>query len=48
MGISISGVVILLTGDTRKRFVSNIIKTVDESNSVLVLVGCKPTMILSY
>ena len=28
-----------LTGDTRKIFVS---KTVDESNSACVLVGCKP------
>ena len=30
-----------LTGDTRKIFVSNI-KTVDESNSARVLLGCKP------
>ena len=30
-----------LTGDTRKIFVSNI-KTVDESNSARILVGCKP------
>ena len=36
----------MLTGDTRKIFVSNIIdrifKTVDESNSACVLIGCKP------
>ena len=34
-----------LTGDTRKIFVSNIIKifkTVDESHSARVLIGCKP------
>ena len=31
----------LLTGDTRKIFVSNI-KTVDESHSARVLIGCKP------
>ena len=30
-----------LTGDTRKIFVSNI-KTVDESHSARVLIGCKP------
>ena len=30
-----------LTGDTRKIFISNI-KTVDESNSACVLIGCKP------
>ena len=30
-----------LTGDTRKIFFSNI-KTVDESNSARVLLGCKP------
>ena len=35
-----------LTGGTRKIFVSNIIiKTVDESNSARVLVGCKPIKI---
>ena len=34
-----------LTGDTRKIFVSNTVdKTVDESNSAFVLVGCKPIM----
>ena len=33
---------IRLTGDTRKIFVS---KTVDESNSARVLVGCKPIKI---
>ena len=32
----------ILTGDTRKIFVSNIIKTVDESHSARVLIGCKP------
>ena len=38
----------MLTGNTRKIFVSNIrsrpinIKTVDESNPVRILVGCKP------
>ena len=32
---------IILTGDTRKIFVSNI-KTVDESHSARVLIGCKP------
>ena len=31
----------ILMGDTRKIFVSNI-KTVDESNSARVLIGCKP------
>ena len=31
----------VLTGDTRKIFVSNI-KTVDESHSARVLIGCKP------
>ena len=33
-----------LTGDTRKIFVSNI-KTVDESHSARVLIGCKPITI---
>ena len=32
----------MITGDTRKIFVSNIFKTVDESNSACVLIGCKP------
>ena len=36
----------LLTGDTRKIFVSNI-KTVDESHSACVLIGCKPISDLS-
>ena len=31
-----------LTGYTRKIFVSNIFKTVDESHSARVLIGCKP------
>ena len=34
-----------LTGDTRKIFVSNI-KTVDESHSARVLIGCKPIMLV--
>ena len=35
----------ILTGDTRKIFVSNI-KTVDESHSVRVLIGCKPIIFI--
>ena len=40
-----SEIIISLTGDTRKIFVSNIDKTVDEYNSARVLVGCKPMII---
>ena len=32
----------VLTGDTRKIFVSNVFKTVDESHSARVLIDCKP------
>ena len=44
-----SGAHYILTGDTRKIFVSNIIvKTVDESHSARVLIGCKPINYISH
>ena len=38
-GLIVQSTVNTLTGDTRKIFVS---KTVDESHSARVLIGCKP------